>query len=181
MNGIPLVNVEMAPTTAVAQVAIVSSPAITSTTNLRVGTATTATTTTSTGAATPLTPEILNSVMAMTNPLEYSFPSSANALMTTKVSQVNEWMHQVFAVYFQLVISFCTSLSSNDSELSVVLKHIKFPQNKSCSDLSNSRDVYDCDLCRILIVCCFFYFHTFKSFIRLVRTLKQQCTLHSRV
>lgn len=39
-------------------------------------------------ACTPLTPEILNSVMAMTNPLEYSFPATSATTTTTKVSQV---------------------------------------------------------------------------------------------
>lgn len=37
---------------------------------------------------TPLTPEILNSVMAMTNPLEYSFPSMNST--TTKAAITNQ-------------------------------------------------------------------------------------------
>lgn len=85
MNGIPMVNVEMVTP---AQVAVVPSSSaaatVTSTSNLSVGNI-------STTGATPLTPEILNSVMAMTNPLEYTFPSTAaGSLMTTKISQVGK-------------------------------------------------------------------------------------------
>lgn len=83
--NVPMLNVDMATS---AQVAAVPTPApsTTSTTNLTVGSVTGA-------AATPLTPEILNSVMAMTNPLEYSFPaanaaSAANQSHANKVSQV---------------------------------------------------------------------------------------------
>lgn len=76
MNGVPMLNVDMVTT---ASTAVQSSqPSVTSTTNLTVGNA----------ANTPLTPEILNSVMAMTNPLEYSFPTTSSSQMATKVSQV---------------------------------------------------------------------------------------------
>lgn len=89
MNGIPMVNVEMAPTTT-SQGANAAPPpppptTATSASNLSVGTISNA------AGATPLTPEILNSVMAMTNPLEYSFPanvSGAGSMTTTKMSQV---------------------------------------------------------------------------------------------
>lgn len=37
---------------------------------------------------TPLTPEILNSVMAMTNPLEYTFSANNPAIISTEISQV---------------------------------------------------------------------------------------------
>lgn len=80
MNGIPLVNVEMATPSQLPPSSAVAAT-VTNTSNLSVGTI-------STAGATPLTPEILNSVMAMTNPLEYTFPSSAGTLMTTKISQV---------------------------------------------------------------------------------------------
>ncbi|XP_055302439.1 activating transcription factor 3 isoform X2 [Sitodiplosis mosellana] len=76
MNGVPILNVDMATTTSAAVVQ--PTPSVTNTSNLMVGTATT----------TPLTPEILNSVMAMTNPLEYSFPSTTTSNPSTnKVSQ----------------------------------------------------------------------------------------------
>lgn len=82
MSGIPMVNVEMV--TSPSQVA--PSQVQPNASNLSAGTITTA------AGTTPLTPEILNSVMAMTNPLEYSFPadnaSSAGPMFTTKVSQV---------------------------------------------------------------------------------------------
>lgn len=78
MNGVPILNVDMATTTSVALVPPTS--AVINTSNLTVGTSTN---------TTPLTPEILNSVMAMTNPLEYSFPSTATSNPSTnKMSQV---------------------------------------------------------------------------------------------
>lgn len=81
MSGVPMLNVDMV--TTAASVAVAPAPAIvaSSSTNLTVGTCTT----------TPLTPEILNSVMAMTNPLEYSYPANAAAnanASTSKLSQV---------------------------------------------------------------------------------------------
>lgn len=70
MNGVPILNVEMSTT---GSIPVIPTTVVTTTSNLTVGTNT----------ATPLTPEILNSVIAMTNPLEYSFPS------TSKLIQVN--------------------------------------------------------------------------------------------
>lgn len=74
MNGLPMVNVDLSTPTE----SVVPTPAGSNTSNLCVGTST----------ATPLTPEILNSVMAMTNPLEYSFPLTVTSHVSTKVSQV---------------------------------------------------------------------------------------------
>lgn len=91
MNGIPILNVDMATASSVAA-ATVEPPtsAVTNTSNLTVATTATA------AAATPLTPEILNSVMAMTNPLEYSFPSIA---ASNKVSQVR--LEKTFYFFLQ--------------------------------------------------------------------------------
>lgn len=82
MSGVPMLNVDMVTTASVA-VMPTPTPMVTSTSNLTVGTANN----------TPLTPEILNSVMAMTNPLEYSFPPGVNTSnqMATKVSQVTNF------------------------------------------------------------------------------------------
>lgn len=95
MSGVPALNVDMV--TTAASVAIVpASAAVTSTSNLTVGTCTT----------TPLTPEILNSVMAMTNPLEYSFPTNTTTT-TTKLSQVKKkifdfWMNFNFHLFHHI-------------------------------------------------------------------------------
>lgn len=75
MNGIPMLNVDLSTSTSQT---IAPSSSVINTSNLTVGTNT----------STPLTPEILNSVMAMTNPLEYSFPSTSN--VSTRVSQVRQ-------------------------------------------------------------------------------------------
>lgn len=82
MSGVPMLNVDMV-TTASLAVMPTPTPMVTSTSNLTVGTANN----------TPLTPEILNSVMAMTNPLEYSFPPGVNTSnqTATKVSQVTNF------------------------------------------------------------------------------------------
>ncbi|XP_031627376.1 activating transcription factor 3-like, partial [Contarinia nasturtii] len=80
MNGIPIINVDMSTTS----IPVVPTPNATNTSNLTVGTNTT----------TPLTPEILNSVMAMTNPLEYSFPSTTTSIpFSSKVSQQSADSH----------------------------------------------------------------------------------------
>lgn len=80
MSGPPMLGVDGCASTVSNHLSATTTTGSTTTGGLTVGVCNT----------TPLTPEILNSVMAMTNPLEYSFPSANLSTATTmKMSQVN--------------------------------------------------------------------------------------------
>lgn len=74
---------------------------------------------------TPRTPEILNSVIAMTNPLEYSFPSTTTGIVVQpKQSQVRSMWFSCLSRCFGCSLSCISIMIAVDGLLLAHIQHV---------------------------------------------------------